>query len=257
MGVFKKGFLRGIIGPVIVKKFKDKQQVTIKPDYKKVKQTPATKNAANTFGLAGSLSKILRDIFDYESDIVMDGSVHHRLTATLDSALIHCRDQSDRKFYFREDSFHMLEGFEFNSKLRLRNKLPAKVSVLMEHDVLRVAFPKPERPLLLKFPEGATSAELTFSVVFFRLHEGLMSRNAIREVFRITCLDTDLRGLSNDFAIPRGSFCVLAISIEYFKRSRPVVDDGLNASAIYWAQITPGVYEEGGEFLWAENGLYL
>ncbi|WP_442590406.1 hypothetical protein ACSBL2_04145 [Pedobacter sp. AW31-3R] len=253
MAILKGRFLRGIVGPVVFKKAGDKQQVTAKAGARK--QTPATKAAANIFGLSGSLSQLIRTAFKHESEVALDGSVHARLSAAINSALNYSHDSSGIGFHFREDSFQALEGFDFNDKLRLCEKLPASVIVGMEPDELSVDFPKTDRPLMLRFPKKTDSCELTFNAAFFRLQEGLMSSTTDRYVMEITNPSADLNGLHVSFPIPKGSLCLLTLSIEYFKRRRPLADAKPNAGGILLARITPGDYEESGKFRWMEHGL--
>lgn len=257
MAEYDGKFLRGIIGPVVFKKSRGRQQVIAKTEPGTTKQTEATKMASANFGKAGFMSSQIKNAFDEETDIAEDGSLHARLSAVLNQVLMLSRDQETGEYHFVEDSFYGLEGFEFNQARRLTERLPGKLQVKLEDGKLQVTYPNRELPRTLKFVTGSTACELCFSVVLFRLKQGLVSRTVNRQSVMVETEVFDLNGLSFSFEVPNDCLCLLAVTLQYYNRKRPISKHNLNVGGIYDARIVPGVYDETREFLWAENDFYL
>lgn len=257
MAKFDGKFLRGIIGPVILKKRGKSQQVISKPAARTVKQSAATKQASGIFGMASSLSGQIRAALNEESGIAEDGSVHSRLSSTLNQMLMRSRDPATRKFSFREDSFHGLVGFEFNDERRLADRMPGKLELRLSDGLLHVAFPDTGPPRTLKFVKNSNACNLTFSVALFRLAEGLVGRTTDRRSVKIESEKFDLNGMSFSFEVPNDCLYLFSVSMEFYKGRFPIRDPSLNIGAIYDALVVPGEYDEGRKFLWTEYELYL
>ncbi len=256
MAKFDGKFLRGIIGPVVLRKSGNRQQVVPKTPKGKVKQSAATKRASSTFGMASGLSGQIRTVLKEEASIAGDGSVHARLSSSLNQLLMRARDPVTRQYHFVADSFQALAGFEFNSARRLADKLPGRLELSLDDGLLHVDFPKGEQPRKLKFVKGANACKLTLSVALFRLAEGLVGRVAERRSLMVEKETFDLSGASFSFEIPNDCLYLLLVSMEYYKGQFPIVDVGQNTGAVYHAQVVKGEYSQGKRFLWAESGLY-
>ena len=85
-------FLRGVVGPVILKKSGNKQQVISRGRADTVKQSATTKQASRTFGMASGLSGQTKKILKEDWGIADDGSVHARLSSALNQLLMRTRD---------------------------------------------------------------------------------------------------------------------------------------------------------------------
>ncbi len=249
-------FLRGVIGPVILKKSGNKQQVIPRGRRGTVKQSAATKQASGTFGMASGLSGQIKTVLKEDWGIADDGSVHARLSSALNQLLMRARDPVTGQYSFSADSFHGLAGFEFNAARRLADKLPARLELQLEANLLYVAFPTGEKPLKLKFVKGSNACKLTVSVALFRLAEGLVGRSADQRSLMVEKETFDLRGMSFLFEIPNDCLYLLTLNIEYYKGQFPIADVALNTAAIYDARVVDGAYTQGRKFLWAETGLY-
>ena len=91
MGKFEGKFFAGPVGPVIFRKSKGKQIVSVKPLPGTVKQTENTKKASGTFGMASLMTSQIREGFSHEISNLHDGSLHSRLMITLNPILSQCR----------------------------------------------------------------------------------------------------------------------------------------------------------------------
>jgi len=91
MGKFDGKFFAGPVDPVIFKKSKGKQIVSVKPLPGTVKQTENTKKASGTFGMASLMTSQIREGFSHEISNLHDGSLHSRLMITLNPILSQCR----------------------------------------------------------------------------------------------------------------------------------------------------------------------
>lgn len=249
-------FLRGVIGPVILKKSGNKQQVIPRGRAGTVKQSAATKQASGTFGMASGLSGQIKAVLKEDWGIAGDGSVHARLSTALNQLLMRAREPVTGQYSFGADSFQGLAGFEFNAARRLADKLPRRLELHLDGNWLSAVFPTGEKPLKLKFVKGSNACKLTVSVAFFRLAEGLVSRSADRRSQMIKTEKFDLSGMAFSFKVPSGCLYLLTMSMEYYRGEFPIVDMSLNTGAIYDAQVVKGEYTEGRKFLWAQTGLY-
>ncbi|WP_442587778.1 hypothetical protein ACSBL2_17170 [Pedobacter sp. AW31-3R] len=255
MAKFDGKFLRGVIGPTVLKKRGNTQQVLAKKAPGTVKQTMATKQASTTFGLASALSGWIRSALNLETQIAGDGSVPSRLSATLNLLLIQCRDQLVNEYRLMKDSFHGLTGFDFNGERRLADRLPGELTLQVNDGVLTLGFDEREIPRTLKFSRGVTSCELTFSMILMRLNKGLISQKTIRHSRMVLNENEDLNGLSFSFDVPNDCLYIIAASMEYFNRKKQVADPGLNVGGILAARMIQGVYMESKKILWQEMDL--
>lgn len=246
--------LRGGLGPFVYRVINGKQFVYIKPAPGTMQQTPATVKAANTFGMASSLSSSIRQSLVKTINGFGDWEMKNRLVSAVLKTLIHCRDTSTRLYDFEQDSFDYLEGFDFNIKTTLPILLAAVPSAVLEADSLTVNIPQLLIPKQLKFPGSTFQCKMMVNVSFFRLADGLMAKEPDSQMIVVTKDQDQLQGQQLIFDMPQGCLCIVSVFLEYAVYRKDVMlvinNQKFNPGKIIKAFITPGTYQGNDNRIW-------
>ncbi|MBB6500703.1 hypothetical protein [Pedobacter cryoconitis] len=243
-------YLRGALGPVVYKRYRNKQVVTIKRGRGTVKQTANSQRSSSTFGLSSKLGGKLRYILDNDISGLQDGEMANRMTTIFNLMLSDCRDPKTRVFSFKEYSFRRLADFEFNINSPLRNYLEIKPETTIANGKMQVVFPVLENPPRLKFPEESSSCRMTVSLALFRLKEGkhISTSQSQRIVFDRE--KPELGGQTFTFEVPDGCLCVVSMFLDYRTYSVPLNHKKFSPAAVLDAFVTPGVYKANDRRNW-------
>jgi len=255
MAVLTNKFFKGVLGPVVFKERKGKQQVVTKVTPGTMKQTTATKSSQHTFGMASSLGAHIREAFQYDIYGLNDGEMTPRLSGAINQSLNFCRDPESKLYYFVEDSFYTLANFDFNTASKLNHRLGLNPKATVTDGVLKIAFPDHQRPYKLKFPKGSTSCIMTISVTLFRLRDGLRINIPTQQTLTIGLNDAILNGKTFLFDVPDGCLCIAGIFLKYYTNRLMINNKLFSPAAICDALITPGVFVEDDNLKWVELGL--
>ncbi len=123
----EKGMIRGLVGSVIFRKWREINVIQGRPH--PGKQTLATKVAAQEFGIASSTARMLRHGFRqayYQCDPGMPNRLTCRVLKAIQAARELPRLQRD---LYRGADLKVMEGFEFNTRSPLQVALPVKPEV--------------------------------------------------------------------------------------------------------------------------------
>lgn len=243
-------YLRGALGPVVYKRYRDKQIVTTKPAPGTVRQTANSQRSASTFGFGSKLGGKLRSILDHEIDGLQDGGMVNRMTTVFNLMLSDCRDPKTRVFSFREYSFRRLADFEFNIDSPLRNYLEVKPETTIVNGKMQVVFPVLENPPNLKFPEGSSSCRMTVSLALFLLKEGKHIRTGESKRIVFDREKPELGGQTFTFEVPDGCLCVVSMFLDYRAYSVPLNHKKFSPASVLDAFVTPGVYKGNDRRNW-------
>lgn len=255
MAVMNGKFICGAVGPVIFRKVGTRQIVSAKGNTGR-RQTANTKKAANTFGMATSLSVQIIEAYAPITDELNDNKLFNRLNKELIPILNRCRDKETRKFNFDEDSFDKLPGIEFNINSLLGDSLLVKPKITINNEVLNVSLPKFDIKSVLKFPYGSYGCELTFGVMLFRLKDGMKLDNLEYQSIMTNKSADTLEAQDFKFPVPAGCLCIVTLFLKYFTPYmdflRIVNTKKFSPAAICGSFITPGDFIDNGEYKWCQ-----
>lgn len=255
MATFDGKHLKGLIGNLVVRKGKKKQIVQTAPGH--IRQTEATKKAANIFGQGSVLAGSVRDNLSALFDSNYDGGMINRLNTPVRAVLRQCYDHETGQFNFADDSFSRLAGFEFNSKSLLINHLWVKPQMKYAENILTISIPEIKIPAQLKFPAKANFCQLKIAVSKIALLQALQHPTYTQEI-EISKTDQLIPAREFSFKVPDGVFCVAGISLNYFSLNDNVKtvlnSKTLNPAGIIGAVITPGNFTDPGPVLTETGG---
>lgn len=249
MAILKGNFVTGLLGPLTFKELNGQQVITSQAN--DVKQTEGTKKAAKTFGMASTLQSQITERFSFNLMGLKDSDQHSRMNQILNPALFGARHPTTRAFHFEKETFENLKGFEFNLGLRANDQMIIKPVVHIDEGVLQVSFPDWELPSKLKWMDKSSYCIMTFSVVLFRLGDGLKERFPEMQSVRLEKgTDDVLNGRSFTFNVPDGCLCIVGVFLQYFDSFRMLNNEKMSPAAICDAIVLKGTYAEETERLW-------
>ena len=157
------------------------------------------------------------------------------------------------KYHFTDNSFNSLVNFDFNIHSPLKKQLPAEPIIVLENQMLTVAFPKNGGPSGLKFIKESHECELKIMVRFYRLKDGLKTRgNAEQTILVEKYTNNDLSGKEFLFAVPNGCLCIVSMFLHYSGEFGVLNSKQINPGAICYAGETPGIFEKNTSFVWSK-----
>ena len=255
MGKFDGKFFAGPVGPVIFRKSKGKQIVSVKPLPGTVKQTENTKKASGTFGMASLMTSQIREGFSHEISNLHDGSLHSRLMTTLNPILSQCRDLGTMKYDFEANSFNRLQGLNFNIESPLEKKMGVFPEIKLENNKLQVVFPSGKLESKIKFIKGSTYCNLTLSLLLFRLKDGLRSKTSVKETIRVDRMNQEpLGNIAFEYTVPNGCLCVLGIFLKYHNYKYMLNTNSMSPAAICFSSVLPGDFDGENTEDWYDMG---
>jgi len=241
MGKFDGKQIVGLVGGLIFKKGKNKKTI-VQTKAAKVKQSAATKESANIFGIASAFSRNLRIDLTSITQKFYDGGMVNRLTTQNRAIFEQCYNKDTKKFDFNKDSFNRLAGFEFNLESPLIDSLWVTPQVALTGNNLTLSLPTFEVPRQLKFPDNANRCELTVFLSFYILDQELHTSPAYQSI-EINNDQKSVAAQEFTFEVPDGCLCIAGIQLNYFWFSQNITTvinhKNLNPAGICAAIITP------------------
>ena len=258
----KKNLLRGILGNLVFRVVNGETLISQKKAKGTTKQTQETKRAGNTFGMGGALASNIMGCFDRQMYDLQDTGMYNRLSKAAAGCLHDSRDKDSLLFNFNEESFTMLDNFEYNIHSPLKMYLRSTPHLSYADGVLKVLLTGLANCRNLKYPKHSYNCEITVGLGLFRLQDGKRTRNA--ETQRIS-LNSERGGISSHefvFDVPDGCFCVIALSIAYFSMKYHFTElinhKKFSPAMLCKSFITPGTYQENTDYYWESmDGLIL
>lgn len=253
MANFDGKYIRGAVGPVIFKKTKTGQTVSIRPAAGTMRQTQETKNASDTFGMTSILSTELKNSFSSELMDLQDNTMYIRLVKTVSQVLYWCRDKETRQYQFETDSFNALAGFEFNISSPVVKTLGIIPQMDYEEGMLSLFFEAAKKPNKLKFVKGSSYCDMTVAVTLIRLADGLITMDPmLREQRLYKETNDDLTGKRFDFVVPDGCLCVMSVFLKFHSYNQLKNNKTFSPAFICGATITKGTYVSDDKHNWID-----
>lgn len=211
-------FLRGMIGPVVNKTYRDQQVITQSPRYNPNNRTEPSKKAALKFGVASNFSCSIRDNFNLMIAGLYDGPMINRLLKEVRIILEQSLDEQTGTFNFEQESFNRLNGFEFNEDSPLRDNLFVQPSTTLTGQNLQVSFPEMHIPRDLKFPKTSGICMMGVALGMYDLSNGRRMMSPVQSV-EVKCNPEGilLPAKNFDFETEPGCLCIVVISLQYLK----------------------------------------
>ncbi|SMC94284.1 hypothetical protein [Pedobacter africanus] len=216
MAIVDGKFIRGTLGPSVLKKHRGKQVITSKSAGGK--QTKATKLAASSFGLASSLAGSIRQNLNPVITELFDGGMVNRFNSDLIYVMGQTYDPKNKVFTFNQDSFNRLAGFEFNMDSPVRDNFFVQPEVTINHTTLSINIPEMQLPNELNFPKDGRKCILGLAVGMHDLKHGKMTLSPIQ----MTSIDWTFDPLvvppaTFNFEIEPGCLCIPVITLQYIR----------------------------------------
>jgi hypothetical protein len=211
-------FLRGMIGPVVNKKYRNTQVITQSPKYNPNKRTEPSKKAAVKFGVASNLASSIRDNFYNVIVQLYDGPMINRLLKEVRIILEQSLDQQTDAVNFDSESFSRLNGFEFNEDSPVRDNLFVQPVTTLTGQNLQIQFPDMHIPRDLKFPKISNICMLGVAVGMYDLSYGRRTLSPVQSIEIKNSPDgVIIPAKQFDFEIEPGCLCIVVISLQYLK----------------------------------------
>lgn len=214
MAILKGKNLTGIIGKVTIKRWRDKTVLQIKSFHPR--QTAATKQSAGLFGQSSTLARLIRGYTGPEN--FYDGAMVNRLVTEVAEAMRQCFHKETKTFSFREDSFHRLQGFEYNRHSPLKNYFWAEPVVHVQGQELTISLPELKPAVDMRFPQGATGCLMKVKAIEIDL---LTRRAEASAYFQLEIDKHEANVPAQEWLVEAKSGCltVAAFELNYFARA--------------------------------------
>jgi hypothetical protein len=256
MAKLKGNLLSGLLGPLVFSIVDGKQRVKTACAPGTMKQTKATKEAADTFGMGSGLSAKIRKTLATQLGGFYDGDMANRLTRKVVGILGLCRNQTTRLFEFDRNSFSGLEKLEFNLDAKVETILKKPPAVELSDGIVSVSFSALEIPEQLKFPYKSFRCQLDVNISLLRLRDGLFDENPETRSLILTKDKTEAGPYEFNFPVPDGCLCIVSLFLIYsspVKTGRKAMNHKkFNPGSIIAALFTPGTYRETDHRNWME-----
>ena len=247
MGKFDGKQITGVLGNHVIKKAAGGKGSIIQMKPVVVKQTAETKKAASVMGNASTLSAAIRRNLGALFVKNYQGTMINQLNKANQTILGHCFNKDTETYSFQQDSFHNLEGFEFNTKSPLAAYLWVQPTIALQGNTLTLTIPAFEIPAQIKIPKEATGFAMGVQIGQYALHE---SKKWRENYFNLEIADgqTQVPEQQISFEVQNGCLCVVGLGIQYHKVSNqyktPLNHKDLNPAAIVGTIVTPGDFVE-------------
>lgn len=256
MAIRNKNVFTGVLGSVVLRDVNGKQVVAKRMIPGTMKQTEATKLWSDTFGMASTLTAQFKRSLDFTSESYTDTTMTSRLTAAVSKILKDYRDKETRLYHFGENSFASLTGFNFNINSPVENLLITQPKLNFEPGLLQIVFPQLSDPSIVQFPKKSLRCRISINVALFRLKDGWRSTLSDQQEIIVLNDKKAIQTAPLQFTIPDGCLFVVTLFLEYSGTGnngwRVLNDANFNPCCILGAVITPGIYTNNDNRLWAE-----
>lgn len=250
-------FIKGIVGPTVYKKYRNKQVVQQAPEYSPSSQTEGTKASASVFGVASNLAMTFRDTLNPIITDEVPGDMVNRLNSEVVNILNQSIDPVNGGFIFNTDSFSRLNGFEFNSKSMVRDIFFVQPSLLVTGNQLEINVPEIPMPAGFKYPKGIQWCMMSFGLGMYDLTNGhsFFAPVESKEI-KYEYDSVPIPSQKFNFEIEPGALCIVVISLQFLKNTFAgrmfynTID--FNPVAILKAFIAEGTVDQGRLKQWEE-----
>jgi len=246
MATLNGKFYRGAVGNTVLKKYRGKQMLAIKPHISKDKMSAGSKKAAKTFGKASTLAGyIRRSLLDNVITHNYDGTMIYRFNTEILHALNTSKNPQDQSYEFAADAFDHLSGFEFNVNSPMRYQFFVKPEITLTETLLQVALPEFTVPEQVKFSKNIEHCKLFIMTTMVDLQQDRV-RTCEPQLLEI---DYSYPSKTNpahtfEFEVLPGKLCIVAFSLQYYEDTFAgpfyVNSKEFNPAAVLYARIAPG-----------------
>lgn len=213
-------FIKGIVGPTVYKKYRDKQVVQKAPEYSPSSQSEASKESATIFGIASNLAMTFRDTLNPIITDEVPGDMVNRLNSDVVNILNQSLDPVNGGFVFNTNSFNRLNGFEFNSKSMVRDNFFAQPSLHVTGSQLAINIPEIQMPAEFKYPKGIEWCMLSFGLAMFDLSYGHAFFSPVeKKEIKYAYDAAPIPAQQFSFEIEPGCLCIVVISLQFLKNT--------------------------------------
>lgn len=245
MAKFDGKFLTGIVGPVVYKKYRNKQLVTAKSTLTKEKQTENTKKAATLFGISSKLAELFRrDPMGIITDFY-DGTMVYRFKTAVQKALRPAFDAQSETYHFTTNSFDRLNGFEFNADSPVMDNFFVQPEQTIKGNILTIKLPEILASKDMKFPAKASFCMLNIAVEMYDLTYGNRMFCPIQSIEIPNGSQNILTPAQEfNFEIQPGCLCISTFSFQFIQKTFSgnliINSKDFNPVAIFRAVIADG-----------------
>jgi hypothetical protein len=243
--------LQGVVGPVRLRFSKGKQLVESKP--KHIKQTVDTKKCAATFCSSANFSRTIMDQFATLLNKFQDNNMYNRLQKVVSMVFDGARNRTDGQYQFTEDSFELLNGFNFNINSPFLETLRVIPKWCLHDKTLRIRLSALNIPAQLKFPLDAAACRITFYTLLFSVYDGL--KVCVPEEKSIVIQHDQHLSYPEEFSfnVPDGCLCIVGCFLEFYRMSRDfkilLNSKDFNPSSICASVMAPGEFKVNADRL--------
>jgi hypothetical protein len=251
-------YIKGSAGKFVYKVIDGVQILQSAPGKGGVKQTKATKKAANIFGRSSALACTFRSGLKPVFNSFYDGKMVSRLTGEVSALVRQCYQATTQTFIFNTDSFKSLAGFNFNLASPLQRSLWLPVESKIAGNVLTITLPELKVKEDLKFPKVSNLCRIIICLKIFNLEKGLELK--MQEIRRLEVKSDQVLVERQDFEfqIPEGCLCLAGIGLHYYTMSDGIAysnnNKTFNPSGICAAHFNPGTFKDDEPLKWNFKG---
>jgi hypothetical protein len=238
-------FLRGALGPLVLKEVRGKQIVTTKARTKKSRLSKDTIRTSNVFATASQIGTNIRNGLSGIITANYDGLMVSRMAGAVQDCLLPAQNLETEELEFKPDTFSGLAGFEFNTSSPMKKNFFVKPVVSLTDSLLKVALPEFVVPRELRFPEDISNCKMLISVLMLDLVNRRMElcTPQILEL-RYDYPSATIPPHTFEFEVEPGCFCIAAFSLQYtettFAGTFLINTKTFNPAAILFAQRAEG-----------------
>jgi len=214
MAILKGKHLTGIIGKVTIKQWRDKTVLQIKSFHPR--QTAATKQSAGLFGQSSTLARLIRGYTGPEN--FYDGAMVNRLVTEVAEAMRQSFHKETKTFSFREDSFHRLQGFEYNMHSPFKNYFWVEPVVHVQGQELTIGLPELKPAVDMRFPQRATGCLIGVKTIEIDL---LTRGEGVSRYFQLEIERDEANVPAQEWVVEAkyGCLTVVAFELSYYARA--------------------------------------
>lgn len=213
-------FITGKIGPIVYKKYRNKQVIQQTPVFTASSHTEPSKLTAKIFGKASTLAMTLRNNLHPIITDFTDGAMINRLNSEVVHVLNQCKNIEKGTFDFHNDSFNRLNGFEFNQHSLVRNIFHVRPELEVIGNQLKINIPEMLLPQEFNFPKEIGECMLSFGLGMFDLTNGQhyfhpIQSKEITYQYKAKTIEPQ----QFEFEIEPGCLSVIVISLQFLRNT--------------------------------------
>ena len=254
MAIIKNNLLVGILGPLVFKIVNGQQVVSTKKLKGTTKLSVPTIRAATTYGVCSRLSSEIFQSYQKNLNKMQDGTMFSRLLPLVFNGVFSGWNEEKQEFEFNKMNFGSLTGFDYNIKSPLESSIGLQVNVSRSGGKLQVLLEKNSNKEIIRFPSGATSCDLSVSVVLLRLRDSAKTGNVISQSQEIKKYNNQLETNLFEFDVPGGCLCLVSTFLHFYSYTKNyavcINSKKFNPSAISAVMVIPDNLPREDNYLW-------